>query len=62
MEDAEEVRTKRVRFAAGTGGRSDIKEWTTKLRMESWERAEAGDAAGYKGCGIAPREILRIEE
>ena len=51
VEDAGEVRAKRVRLAAGTKGRSDRKAWMKKLRMESWERAEAGDAAGCRGYG-----------
>ena len=49
--DWEEVKVKRVRFAAGTKGRSDRKEWIKKMKMESTERAEAGDAAGVRGCG-----------
>ena len=60
--DAEGMKVKRVRFAAGTKGRSDRKEWMKKLRMESWERAEAGDFAGYWGCGIASRENLENQE
>ena len=54
--DAEDMKVKKVRFAAGTKGRSDRKEWMKKLRTESWERAEAGDAAGYKGCGITSQK------
>ena len=50
VDDEEEVKMKKVRFAAGTKGRSDRKAWMRKLKMESWERAEAGDAAGISGC------------